>query len=138
METGQWKLLQQTHRENGLKKNKKRIFKTHETASSSLYIIGIPEGQEIKQNPFFCRKKLLIIWKALRHSMTDSGSSENAKHKRMPVKTIFSYMIFQLQKTKNNEKILKESRRGPRKTTYRATIKRITVEFSQDHSSKRR
>lgn len=36
MKTGQWKLLQQTHRENGLKKNKKRIFKTHETASSSL------------------------------------------------------------------------------------------------------
>lgn len=63
--------------------------------------------------------------------MTDSGSSENAKHKRMPVKTIFSHIIFQLQKTKNNEKILKESRERTRKTTYRGTIKRITVEFSQ-------
>lgn len=80
----------------------------------------------------FLQKKLLIIWKALRHSMTDSGSSENAKHKRMPVKTIFSHIIFQLHKTKNNEKILKESRERTRKTTYRGTIKRITVEFSQE------
>lgn len=63
--------------------------------------------------------------------MTDSGSSENTKHKRMPMKTVLSHIIFQLQKTKNNEKILKESRKGTQKSTCRGSTKRITVEISQ-------
>ena len=63
--------------------------------------------------------------------MTDSGGSENTKHKRMPMKTVLSHIIFQLQKTKNNEKILKESRKRTQKSTYRRSTKRITVEISQ-------
>lgn len=86
----------------------------------------------------FLQKKLLIIWQALRHSMKDSGSSENAKHERMTMKTILSHIIFQQQKTKNNEKILKESRERTRKSTYRGKIKRITVEFSQGTTEARR
>lgn len=47
--------------------------------------------------------------------MTDSGSSENIKRKRMPMKTVLGHIIFQLQKTKNNKKILKKAGRGPKK-----------------------
>ena len=62
--------------------------------------------------------------------MTDSGSSEKAqiqeaKRKRMLMKTVLSHIIFQLQKTKNNEKILKENRERAKKITSRGTIKRI-------------
>ena len=52
--------------------------------------------------------------------MADSGSSEKAqiqeaKHKRMLMKTVLSHIIFQLQNTKNNEKILKENRERAKK-----------------------
>ena len=52
--------------------------------------------------------------------MTDSGSSEKAqiqeaKHKRMLMKTVLSHIIFQLQNTKNNETILKENRERAKK-----------------------
>lgn len=69
--------------------------------------------------------------------MTDSGSSEKAqiqeaKRKRMLMKTVLSHIIFQLQKTKNNEKILKENRERAKKITSRGTIKRITVDFHKE------
>ena len=65
--------------------------------------------------------------------MTDSGSSEKAqiqeaKHKRMLMKTVLSHIIFQLQNTKKNEK----TEKGQKKITYRGTIKRITVDSHKE------
>ena len=61
--------------------------------------------------------------------MTDSGSSGNIKHKKYQQKLHTPRrIIFQLQKTKNNEKMLKESREKTKKSYFRGT--RITADFS--------
>ena len=65
----------------------------------------------------------------MRPSVTDSGSSGNIKHKKYQQKLHTPRrIIFQLQKTKNNEKMLKESREKTKKSYFRGT--RITADFS--------
>lgn len=68
--------------------------------------------------------------------MTDSGSSEKAqiqeaKRKRMLMKTVLSHIIFQLQKTKNNEKILKENRERAKKNYFQRNNKKNYSRLSQ-------
>lgn len=68
--------------------------------------------------------------------MTDSGSSEKAqiqeaKHKRMLMKTVLSHIIFQLQNTKNNEKILKENRERAKKNYLQRNNKKNYSRLSQ-------